>query len=247
MTTRNHLPPQAATAEQASRRPNGRYNYAPDEAKTAVVERKKPDGSTDIDSGWATIGEIQHGDQVFVVVYKPDPEQRNGHPGFEKAVPIDAHNALQEAERARAVAQTVRDLARLAASDFALRAPGIISDATPFTEDDISRTLSPEDADVLRRRLAAAMDTRPVDESVVESLTYLRGLVDTSQDRKTPRRMGMGIMSVLDGMVQRGEAPSDDEKLVRLRELAARLQSDNGLYADDIVMREIRDILHGMQ
>lgn len=247
MTTHNHLPPQAATAEQDSRRPDGRYNYPPDQARTAVVVRKNPDGSTYIDSGWATIGEIQHGGEVFAVVYQPDPEAREGHPGFEKAVPMDEHNALQQAEHARAAAQTVRTLAKLAASNFALEAASVLKDVTPFTEDDISRTLSAEEADVLRRRLAAAEDTRPVDESVVESLTYLRGLVDTSQDRKTPRRMGMGIMSVLDGMVQRGEMPSDDEKLVRLRELAGKLQSDNGLYADDIVMREIRDILHGMQ
>lgn len=247
MTQHDHLPPQAAAVEQSLGRPDGRYNYTPEESRTAVVERKNPDGSTYIDYGWVTTGEIQHQGDTYMVVYRPDPEGREGHPGFEKAVPREAHNALQEAERARAAAQTVQGLAKLAASDFALRVADILNGATPFTEEDISRSLSPEEADVLRRRLAAAGDTRPVDESVAESLTYLRGLVDTSQDRKTPRRMGMGIMSVLDGMVQRGEMPSDDEKLVRLRELAGKLRSDNGLYADDIVMREIRDILHGMQ
>lgn len=245
MTTHDHAP------KSETRRPDGRYEYPPENATYAVVERKHPDGTPYIDSGWAAVGEIQKGEAVFAVLYKPPgSEQGEGHPGFEKAVPMDKHLALQAAEveraRAEAVARTLRHLAGLAASDFAQKASAL-GELPPFTEDDIDHTLSAEEADLLRRRLAAAQDTRPINEGVVNSLNHLRGIVGNIVDRVTPRTMGLQIQGTLEGMVRRREIPADDERLVKLRGLALKLQSDNSLYRDDSVIRQIRDILEEMQ
>lgn len=231
-------------SQQEQRRPNGRYEYPIEDSKTAVVKRTGADGSPYEDTGWVTTGEIQHGDDVYVVVHKPaSAEDGDNHPGWEKAVPKADHDALQQEVLARRAERVLAHLAGSATESFPWE-----DDETPrIVIDTIGQTLSAEELDLLRRRMAAESDTRPIDEPVVDSLNYLREVANNTQDRITPKSMGLRIKGALNGILERGEIPATDEKLQQLFALAARMEVSKSLFPDEVALDEVRAILDTMK